>query len=117
MTLAKIVAHQKSRISKKIYKQLIIDCITAYGELDTTTISLYTGIKHSTVVGRASDLHDDGLIYVKRTINRVSTYKITPENMVEAVKNGRSAQKFNKWVKVGKDNKYFDRIDLTTPKF
>jgi DNA-binding HxlR family transcriptional regulator len=79
------------------------------GTQNKATLSNLLGLSHQTLTARLSELHDMGIVDIQKTKEVYSRYYFVETELErEQVRNKREQERFNKWVKLGEKNKYFE---------
>lgn len=88
-------------VTKKahIYRALLLP-------LTLNELKAATKISHQTLTARLSELMDEGLVFEAQS----GKFHQTDIEMVEMAANARANYRYEKWVKLGNDNGYFERV-------
>ena len=109
MSQAQVNALVNTKEKRTSIKEQILKFIKDRESVNEYQIKALLNVKRATLIGRLSELQDDGLIYVKGTFNGKmnSIYKYEPnETKQKALIKERQDAKRDKWLKVGKLNNW-----------
>jgi len=112
MSLAQINTIVENKENFTTIKSKILDLIKSRNSINEYQIKAVLNINRSTIIGRLSELQDEGVISVSGTFNGNlnSTYKYEPNiNIQKTNRLIRSNERYQKWLKNAEKNNYLQR--------
>lgn len=113
MSKAQIKTLKENKEKFKSQKDQILQFIKSKYQVTEYQIKALFNFKRCAIIGRLSELQDDGLIYVSDTFNgnKNSIYKYEPCPIKQNInKSDRETARFKKWEKLGQEKGYLKRL-------